>query len=550
MKKNSKEVKKSLKKNKNILKLKTLITKKNIMIFSILLIATIVFFQYQVIITTDGKYYYFLSKCLAGEVAMQYWHPIRGFGYPLIILITNTLFGDNPQGLLIGAYIFYIIFIVFFYKILNNILDKNKIKKRGLYYFLFCLLIVFNPLIIGFTHTLMTEAVMPLIYLLTFYLCLKWYNVTKYFDKKNIIYNILFIILSILIWFIKQPYIFPYLAAIFLTACASAISNKNLLIFFKKVSTMFFSAIFIFVSINIWDNFLVDNYSTSSLEKETVLISSVVSGLNYHFSAVSKDEFCNTEFIQNNNFYNDDKNKLEDIMEKYPEDWCNYVGFYRFKSSNDSSIYFVNGETKPSISKSIKLYFTMFKDHPFYAFNSYFQNYLAIIGIKEISLEGGYYHASKDFLKFDDESVDCFEIKDFGLATFKSNDIRQYTDFGDIEGAGDVANNYNGNTGDKGFLSDILIFNFKYIIFPLLKILMLLVLPLFIYFFIKFIMTKRKNYFVIMLISGITFINNIFYVLLGTIIDRYVYPLGPLMLLAFMIIIMVIQTKIRHRKLK
>jgi hypothetical protein len=525
---------KKFKDNKILMQLKKLSLKNylNILLLAlILIVATYVFFSYKLIFFQDGQLYYKLAKIILGEFSLSTWKVVRGFGFPLIITLWIKIFGDSSMGLLIGTYTFYLLTILLIGYFIQKFIKKNKVENKGIFIILYILLVVFNPLIIGYSHTLLTEAVMPGIYLIEVLLCLKWYESTyKENKKKCIVLNILFILLGILVWFIKQPYAPSYFIALFISAVYSGIKNKSWKIFGQKMLTILLCAIFLAISMVSWNAFISRYTQSSSNELNSAyLTNGILGGLNVYYYKISQEEYCSEEYINSLDISSNELNKINKIIKSDSKNWCDHLIVYEIRNNDESH---VKNEVVISKDKKISLFENgvfliknIFK-HPSYVLRSYFYNYLAIVDIQERDLSKGY-RSSLEFSQY----IYGENISN-GMWTFQDNlptvieASEMYEKFNDITDA---------NTNKS--LTQILWIN-NSICFYLFKILCLLALPIFIYGFIKFILVKKINYFVVSLLSLMTFTDAFFNVFMGAIIDRYVYAVYPLMLLCMFILFM------------
>lgn len=534
--------KKKINKEKNKVNIKNIVKGKYIFYFLLWLSATYVFFQYKMIILTDSKYYYLMSKCLTGVISFSLWHPIRGFSYPLIIAIFTKLFGDNQVGLLIGSYLVYLAFNILFLILLNKFLNINNIKRKWIYYFLYADLVVFNTLIIGFTHTVMTESVMPLFYLISFYLCLKWYNLNLDSKLKNIVFSIIFALLGIFIWFIKQPYIIAYLTMLLITCFASALKQKKFKTFLIKFSTFCIAIICLFLSIKGWDKILVVKESSPSSVADQNYMNDIFSGgTKFYFQGITKNEYCNDSYIFDLDIPEKSKNRLREYMKFNSEGWCDHIRLYKIVKKDEIKGYefYIFGGNQFTTYDSTFLLIKNLVKRPLYVLGSYYHNYLALANIE------GTDSRYKSDGKLTSWQYDGFEFRKDGLYIYYSGSTLAYIDMHDVPIEADPIVNYKDKTQDRGILTKVLLANYK-IIINLFKVLMFVLLPLFIYSVIKFIKSKDINYFMICLISGATFANNIFQVFMGAIIDRYAYPLFPSMILCFLLILMLVSKKFRR----
>ena len=172
--------------------MKKILNKKIIIPILFLILFGIIYFQFSLIVTPDGSQYFWYTRILDGDLPMSMWSNTRGFSFPILLYIFKHLFGSTPLGILIGFFLIYCILIFASALILKNILNKyNKNSKFNvLYWILYLLLIVFNPLIIGYSHTLLTEAIAPAIIILTVYLAYKWKDISWNTTRKKQLYTL------------------------------------------------------------------------------------------------------------------------------------------------------------------------------------------------------------------------------------------------------------------------------------------------------------------------------------------------------------------------
>lgn len=185
----------------------------------ILLLCLIIFyFEYSVTILWDSAHYMSYVNILERIAPLNTWDVVRGPTFPIIIFLGNILFGKTSQGLLMNTFIYYLIMILFVYKILNYAFDNfnfSSKKKRNLS-IVILLFVIINPIIFGFYHSLLTEFVAITLSVLSCYLAVIWYDIEIDKNKKNyIIISIIFAFLTVFSWFLKQPYVscgfFPFL---------------------------------------------------------------------------------------------------------------------------------------------------------------------------------------------------------------------------------------------------------------------------------------------------------------------------------------------------
>ena len=145
----------------------------------VLLTLTLVFFMYAPTICWDSANYVSYVQIFERISPMSSWDVTRGIVFPLMIYLSNIIFGKTTMGLLILMYIFYLIFIYFIYKILDEVL---KCKNKERYISIILLLIYFNPIIFGYYHALLTEFVAITLSVFSCYFSWKYINI----EHKNI----------------------------------------------------------------------------------------------------------------------------------------------------------------------------------------------------------------------------------------------------------------------------------------------------------------------------------------------------------------------------
>ena len=78
----------------------------------ILLSLTIIFFSFSVILTYDSGHYLGYVSIFEGKSEASSWDIVRGPVFPLIIHLSNILFGKTSTGILVCIFLFYLSFIL------------------------------------------------------------------------------------------------------------------------------------------------------------------------------------------------------------------------------------------------------------------------------------------------------------------------------------------------------------------------------------------------------------------------------------------------------
>ena len=502
-------------------------------IFNILLLGILIFvnykffFNYPIQFFPDSALYYTNAKILLGLIPFGYWYQVRGFGFPLIISLWLKLWGDNHNALLYGCYSTNIIFLLLVGIIIQFFIKKNKVKNYSLFVLLYSALFILNPLIMGYNHTLLTECVIPLLYLTFSIACYFWITKNLKEEKRKIILlNIIFIILGIMIWFIKQPFAPAFFATYLVSAICSGIYFKNLKIFLQKLLSVVICFIVLIISINIWNIVLYNNSGKSANDLNyDYMTSAMLSGINVYYYPIDKDNYCNNEYINNSLLSEKDKNKINNIKNIYGNEWCEHIHLYEIKNESNELVandYIITKDTTIGVGSSTLFLIKQLFSRPNYIIKSYFYNYLAIADIQERDYSNGY----RSSLIFSEYIVG--ENLTNGTYAFVPNhgNILTEGDYGDLVRWG----------GEHPFTTSILNINMS-ACFYLYKVLTLIIIFIFCKYFIKFIKTKNVLYLSILILSSVHMFNTLFHVFVGAIIDRYVYPSYTLALLAAILIL-------------
>ena len=516
---------------------------KIIAIILLLIIFTYLYFEINIFVTYDGAYYHSYLGYFNGEYPFSNWDTIRGPGFPLILLIITKLFGDTGFGVLFGFYLFELSFIILSYYIIKIILKENNYSVPNYIKVLFILLIILNPYIIGYSHTLLTESVMPLFYILLGIICLKIYKL-KYNDdkKKFLIYSFILCFLSVFIYLIKQPYAPAAWMAIFITAILSGIYFKSFKIFLSKSLIFVFAIIMTILTVNGWNLFLKANGKVN--EKTTIsLISGFTNGMPYHFKKQQIDDYCNDNILNNYKFDKEDYDRISKLLLESNNSsfWCSNVDIYNVYDINmnyvESDALF---KTKDyiTVGETVKYLFRMYIHHPILSIHSYFKNYLAIVDlVNVVDIFSDYtpYGAITYDVSRENDGIamatyfvgisnvfwnhqDNYEFPD-NYPGYPPEDMKDYV--------GVTTNNTRVSTLFK-LIEPLSKFSFKFLMsFSFLFL---------IYGFINFIKHEKKQiYFVIILFSGMAVVSTLFNALYAANIDRYIYVNYTLMLIVLLL---------------
>lgn len=508
--------------------MKLKIKKAHILFIGIFLLLTILYFWVPIIVMPDSVEYYEYLNIFYGTAPVSSWNIVRGFGLPVILFVSTKIFGNNPFGLLLGTYVFYMLFNILYYLIISKIISKckNNIVKIiiSIIYFIF---ILFNPILFGYFHGLLTEFVAITLALYSCYVSYKFlYLKIDFKNKKIYAYFIFYILLFIFCWFLKQPYftiaLFPLLISIFI----SVFKYKSLKDFFGRISVLLISIIFLMISIVCWNNFLTNNgVDVKSGGNNTYFLkNAVINGIS------------NFRLIEDNSFYNYDLMKDDAYIKNEDKERINNGEKYKIVNVYDNNgmlidkmILYYKGKDF-STKDVFGLYIDALKLHPYLVVDSYYNGYLAMIdvNISQRSENDNYYYPIRKFDKgFNHEN------QTIGLSYLNNNNFLWLNDsnFKKVE---KLHKNIIIPEKIKNLLiviSDICFITFKivFLMLPFVSIIIVL------YYLFK----KRRNSYsefaIILLLFA--FLHALFHTVTGAIIDRYVYIVFPEIILGYLLLL-------------
>ncbi len=543
--------KKSLKKIK-IEKFRTLSLSQVLIlliVFILLFITIYVFMQFTLLITVDSTKYYKYLEIFNGKSSFAFWDTTRGFGFPIVLFFITKIFGDSIIGILIGFLLFYLGMIYCAAKIIANLIKNNNLEKRqAVYWVFFIIFFLFNPLIIGYSHIMLTEAIVPFFYMLTSLLCLNWNRITLQRNKKKFIkYAIVFIILGSFIWFIKQPYAVAYWSMLGLTSILSGIYHGNFKVFVHKIMVLLLCLIFTFLSIQIWNGFLKINGKQSNTQlsrfdgitNTSIFANDLTLGYRYHYKRVYKEEFCSLKYINSLKLSDKNKQRINNLI-KSNSAWCNYLSIFNIHDINGNYLetdVIIQKDKQINLWESLSFYFRSLIGHPILVLNSYYHDYLTILDF-EYTVQGISEYIPTGIL----DSTVYSENHGAGYGTFNEGISNCWWNHSDTNRERYLKMEVNMSHYEdylkKNSLSTIMkiLSKFSDITFMFF---LYFSFPIFVYGLVMSI--KKKNnlsYFMITILSGSSFFNILFHIMMAAIVDRYCYPIYPLMLLCIIIMMM------------
>lgn len=483
--------------------------KKNYKILVLLLII-VIFFSFSFTITWDSSHYMSYVRILQGKLPISTWDIVRGPIFPIIIYLGLLFFGETIQGLLILSFMFFIVYGFFIFKILNTFI-KNKYLKLIL--LIFCL---FNPIIFGYFHTLLTEFVAITLSVISCYMSYLWCT-TKDKKKLNCI-SIFYIFALAFSWHLKQPYIccilFPMIISIII-AIFNNHSIKNICYYFKTLS---FSIALLVLSIFFWNKFLIINNVNMSTGRDSssMLANQLMLGVQY-FMYDDNFDFENYD----NNIYLSDSEK-EYIKKNLNNESNNLKAIFIYNNNEivDIDIIKVDLNGNPSTKDVVLQIIKTFIKHPSIILKNYIKNYCALSSICKInSLDSVVYHVTNEF-----DFLNTFEHNSIAYRIFNQGYENRF--YLSEEGAA-LTNNFI-QENRLGIFNNFFVImkiptNILYKITIIVQpIILFILMVMFITSIIKYKIIKVNNLFLITFIfTAYTFFTVLANALSGAIIDRY-----------------------------
>lgn len=357
--------------------------KKIVLILLTVLLSTFfvyIWFSFLPTIVADSVGYYSYMDILRGERAISEWNYLRGPSFPLILYTIFTVFGDTPLGFLFGSLFFWIlcVFLCLWLFKLVGVIEKGVSCK--FVFFLILFLLILNPLIIGFYHAMLTEFVACTLTILAIFLSYRWIDLPVSNIRSALFYMILFPALAVILWFLKQPYLFCLLIPLSLAFILGLIRKNTISTLFYKISTILLVLFSVWYGAKVWNRFLINNGGASSVQSENFISAITKSGLtNFSVASLEKQSL---DYIERNRFLfnnNDliELGKIADSTSKYEQ--YEVVELKEKGEVISNMIVFWNNSAKIFETEPVAYYLTILRRHPFKVLQGYIDNYLTVI---------------------------------------------------------------------------------------------------------------------------------------------------------------------------
>ena len=215
----------------------------------------IIFFSIRLIITYDSAHYLNYVAIFEGKLPTSSWDIVRGPIFPALIYLFNIIFGKMSAGILIGTFLFYLLFSFICYKICENLFRNLKHKK--IIQNITLSILILNPLILGYFHVLLTEFVAITLTMLNILMSYKWIYIDTKNKRQLTLYLFYFIFSLIFCYHLKQPFIIISFVPPLVATIISIIQKHSFKNISYRIGTLIMSILFLFISIAIWDKILI-----------------------------------------------------------------------------------------------------------------------------------------------------------------------------------------------------------------------------------------------------------------------------------------------------
>jgi len=379
--------------------------KKNYLWIFLIFLA-IFFLTFPMIITYDSSHYMKYVSIFERQLPFATWDIVRGPVFPVFIFLSNFFFGKTAFGLVFSSFIFYLLMLFVASRVLKVFVSENKVL-RNISYVIFTILVMFNIIIFGYFHTLLTEFMAISISVVSCYM--SWLLLVTPFKEEGkgyLFLSLYFILMVPFAWFLKQPYVTISLLPLLIAVLIKLFNTK-----FRKdclpiLVVLFISLISLAFSIWSWNSIL--KYKGIDPNGERAVTTSFGGMLIDPLESYEIIEETSEQKVEEMEFLSDEE---IGIMEGR-EEFVRIVEVYNQKGELiDRMVIETDSQGRPSTSNALKFLVKAFLTHPKEMFDSYLTNYLGIINIYKVS--------TKDSAQFEIEKKfhlsGCYE--NCGIAT-------------------------------------------------------------------------------------------------------------------------------------
>lgn len=351
------------------------------------------YLTFPMILTYDSAHYMGYVQIFENVLPFSTWDIVRGPVFPILIHLSNLFFGKTSNGIVLFSFIFYLVMFFVSSKIIKEFSRENK-KTKIVLTILFFLLVVFNIIVFGYYHTLLTEFVAMTISVVSCYLSWKLLLKTTKGDKKHYFLLMLYFVIMVpFSWFLKQPYVSITLFPLIISTIISLFTSRPIKRFLPHFAVLLLSIVSLFIGIFAWNKVL----ERKELETDTsrsafnMLGQGMIDPLeNYEIL-----EDVNTDYLEKAQFLSsDEREMLNNTKNNFK-----IVEVYNTKGALiDQMLVKTRENGFISSGDALKFILNAFWQHPLETLNSYAINYLGIVNsYRTWSSNSVNYYVAKEF---------------------------------------------------------------------------------------------------------------------------------------------------------
>ena len=372
------------------------------------IIITVIFFSSHLVITWDSTHYLTYVDILEGNSTFSNWDIVRGPVFPILLFLSDSIFGKSDIGILIMMYLFFLLFFYTTYSLLKNIFTKNK--HKDLISLIITCVVCLNPMVLGYFHAMLCEFVAITLSMLSINIGLKYYKEEN--KKIRILYSLYYVLGVTFAYFLKQPYVLICLLPLLISSVLAIINNHKLKNVLYYVGTVLLSVIVLFASIKVWNHILVSKGLDLNTNRNAV---NILGEQLYH--SIDGYEY---KIVNNKDdiYYNE---HLSDKEKTVAYNWLNEYGKVYVLSVKDNDrvleddIVFIGDNNNPSTIKMGVEILKTFVKHPIIVISSHLKSYCGLSSICVIDIDSGLQFPITDEVDF----VNAHENDSIGYRSFR-----------------------------------------------------------------------------------------------------------------------------------
>ena len=514
---------------------------KNKLLTIAFILLTIFYFEYSVTVLWDSAHYMNYVNILEGITSWNQWDVVRGPIFPIIIYLGNFLFGKTTQGLIMNTYLYYVVMLIFCYKILNQFFCNDKkvnTKNKNIIILLFIFfMIIINPIIFGFYHSLLTEFVAITLSVISCYYAYIILEIDFFEERKKYLLLLgIAILLTCFSWFLKQPYVSCGLFAFVISFVISIFEKRNIKNIAVRILSLIICVLCLGMTIIGWNKFLLStgNNPNTGRNPTNSLGIQLINAIDF-LEVKTDEEIYKSDYIKGSKLSKKEKTNLLTSNDK------NFVIVNIFDGKKIiAADYIMTKDDYGNISSVDSLFYIIktFFNNPIKLLDSYLTNYLSIIDIYSTNtIDGVGYESNKQIdLSFSNEiSTIAYRPYNYALSNIFYMTDEMYERIECYEQTNYVFKGLNFLMRNLGIIF-LGIFKILFLLLPIVFISSLCIRV-----FTKNSQSYRRNLDLIIILLSFSLLHVLLHTVTGAIIDRYAIPafittiLGTFMFIRLMI---------------